>query len=161
LFALDHPLEENAMSELTPRESELAALGAALGSNCIPCVEYHVAESLRVGLTGMEIRAAIERADKVRQVPARKSLQAALGALGNGSQAPQEPAAAEARGCGTPVGVPGTSETAPEHSVGSMMAMMSKMMAACSEQSHAAGASLSSESAPAATSHAGRGCGCG
>jgi len=60
------------MSELSFRDRELVALGAALASNCEPCVEYHVAEALKAGLTANEINAAITLADKIRQVPARK-----------------------------------------------------------------------------------------
>lgn len=70
------------MATLTPRERELVALGAALGSNCIPCIERHIPEARRTGLGDGEIREALELADKVRQVPARKSLQAALSAVG-------------------------------------------------------------------------------
>jgi 4-carboxymuconolactone decarboxylase len=66
------------MNDLNPRESVLVALGAAMGSNCIPCLEHLVPQARQAGLTDREIRAAIERADKVRQVPARKVLQAAL-----------------------------------------------------------------------------------
>jgi len=62
------------MSELSFRDRELVALGAALASNCEPCVEYHVAEAQKAGLTGGEIAAAIALADKIRQVPARKVL---------------------------------------------------------------------------------------
>ena len=46
------------MSDLTPRELKLVALGAALGSNCVSCVEYHIAESRRAGLADTEIHAA-------------------------------------------------------------------------------------------------------
>lgn len=69
------------MSDLTSRESELVALGAALGSNCVPCVEYHIPQARKAGLTDQEIHAAIQLADKVRQVPAQKVLRAALNLL--------------------------------------------------------------------------------
>lgn len=69
------------MSDLTTRESEFVALGAALGSNCVPCIEYHITQARKVGLTDQEIRAAILLADKVRQVPARKVLEAARSLL--------------------------------------------------------------------------------
>lgn len=62
------------MSELSFRDRELVALGAALASNCEPCVEYHVAEAQKAGLSSSEIAAAIALADKIRQVPARKVL---------------------------------------------------------------------------------------
>ncbi len=66
------------MEQLTHRERELVALGAALGSNCIPCIEHHIPEARKSGLSDAQIKEAIELADKVRQVPARNVLKAAL-----------------------------------------------------------------------------------
>jgi 4-carboxymuconolactone decarboxylase len=66
------------MNNLSPRERELVALGAAMGSNCISCIEYHIPEARKAGLTDSQISEAIGLADKVRQVPARKVLNAAL-----------------------------------------------------------------------------------
>lgn len=66
------------MSLLTLREQELVALGAAMGSNCVSCVEFHVPASKSAGLTDAQIAEAIRLADKTRQVPARKTLGAAL-----------------------------------------------------------------------------------
>jgi len=65
------------MNQLTPRERELVALGAAMGSNCIPCIEYHMPEARKAGLTDTQIGEAIDLADKIRQVPARKVLSTA------------------------------------------------------------------------------------
>jgi AhpD family alkylhydroperoxidase len=79
------------METLTGRDRELVALGAALGSNCVPCIEYHMPEARKAGLTDPEIKEAIQLADKVRQVPARKVLEAALRMLpGSGKQTPPE-----------------------------------------------------------------------
>ena len=39
------------MNDLNHRERELVALGAAMGSNCIPCIEYHIPEARKAGLT--------------------------------------------------------------------------------------------------------------
>ncbi len=69
------------MNELNERESELVALGAAMGSNCAPCVEYHIPVARKAGLSDAQIDAAIKLADKVRQVPARKTLQTARNLL--------------------------------------------------------------------------------
>ncbi len=66
------------MEQLTHRERELVALGAAMGSNCIPCIEHHIPEARKSGLSDEQIKEAIELADKVRQVPARNVLKAAL-----------------------------------------------------------------------------------
>ncbi|HVI70115.1 MAG TPA: carboxymuconolactone decarboxylase family protein, partial [Pyrinomonadaceae bacterium] len=69
------------MSHLTPRESELVSLGAAMGSNCISCIEHHIPASRTAGLTDAQISEAIRLADKLRQVPARKTLDTALDLL--------------------------------------------------------------------------------
>ncbi len=73
------------MSRLTPRERELVSLGAAMGSNCISCIEFHVPASRRAGLSDAQISEAIRLADQTRQVPARKTLDTALELL---SEAP-------------------------------------------------------------------------
>lgn len=71
------------MTDLTSRERELVALGAAMGSNCVPCIDHHIPKAREAGLTDAQIREAIELADGVRQVPARKVLETALFALGD------------------------------------------------------------------------------
>lgn len=96
------------MAELTHVERELVALGAALGSNCVPCVEYHIPEARKAGLADGQIEEAIQLADKVRQVPARKVLRAALGLL---SRAPTSGADGEGS-CGQASG-PGGAAAAP------------------------------------------------
>ena len=70
------------MSQLTHREQSLVALGAALASNCVPCIEFHIPAARRNGLEDGEIESALEIADKVRQVPARAVLEAALARIG-------------------------------------------------------------------------------
>jgi len=69
------------MTDLTTSERELVALGAAIASNCVPCVEYHIPEARRAGLTDSQIVEAVRLADKVRQVPAKKVLDAAIAML--------------------------------------------------------------------------------
>jgi len=68
---------ENMMKELNPKEHELVALGAAIASNCVPCIEYHIPEARKAGLSDAQILEAILLADKIKQVPARKVLDAA------------------------------------------------------------------------------------
>lgn len=72
------------MNELSFRDRELVALGAALAANCIPCIEHHVPKAREAGLTEDEIAAALALADQIRQVPARKVLEVARAA--NGTQ---------------------------------------------------------------------------
>lgn len=74
------------MHQLNPRERELVALGAALASNCIPCIDHHIPLARKLGLTNFQIREAIELADQVRQVPAKNVLAAAKLALDDASE---------------------------------------------------------------------------
>lgn len=74
------------MNDLNYRERELVALGAAMGSNCIPCIEHHIPESRKAGLTDPQISEAIQLADKVRQVPARKVFSTAQRILAGSSE---------------------------------------------------------------------------
>ena len=85
------------MSELNNREVELVALGAAIASNCVPCIEYHVPEARKAGLSDIQIKQAIRIADKVRRVPARKVLQSALAMIEN---SPSGLAATAGTSCG-------------------------------------------------------------
>jgi 4-carboxymuconolactone decarboxylase len=85
------------MSELSVRDQELVALGAAIASNCIPCIEYHIPAARRVGLSASQIREALHVAEKVRRVPARAVMQTAVAKIGEG---PDEAVVAEEPGCG-------------------------------------------------------------
>ncbi len=84
------------MTELSARDRALVGLGAALGSNCIPCVEHHLPLARSAGLGDDEIRAALSLADTIRQVPARRVLARATELAGIPA-ADSAPAAA----CGT------------------------------------------------------------
>jgi len=85
------------MGELNNREEELVALGAAIASNCTPCVEYHIPAARRTGLSDSQIEEAVRIADKVRRVPARMVLQTALARIASGREGADK--APEAR-CG-------------------------------------------------------------
>jgi 4-carboxymuconolactone decarboxylase len=153
-------LEEKLVNDLTPRERELVALGAAMGSNCVPCVEYHIAESRKIGLADTEIYAAIRHADKIRQVPARKTLDAALKLLSAVADAAQGTGTGEGCGCGggTETGKGETSKTAQPRET--MMELMSKMMDTCGSHSQFAGAPNFLEHKPTANSATSAECGC-
>jgi AhpD family alkylhydroperoxidase len=69
--------KETTMNILNPRERELVAIGAALASNCVPCIEFHIQEARKAGLSDAEIAEAVEFADKIKGVPADKVLEAA------------------------------------------------------------------------------------
>lgn len=149
------------MSDLTPRERELVALGAAMGSNCVPCVEYHIAESRNVGLTEAEIHAAIQYADKIRQIPARKTLQAALHLLPSVADDLRGAGTGDGCGCGavTEVAKVDTSKTAQPCDM--MMGIMLKMMDTCGSHGQFAGALSSAEKKPVVNPATSEGCGCG
>ncbi len=123
------------MTDLTSRESELVALGAALASNCMPCIEHHIPKARKAGLTDREIHAAIQLADNIRQVPARNVLNAALGLLplteGNPSSAGQD------AGCSCDIGsignAQGSEKGGPTQTMDAMSAMMSKMISSCGQ----------------------------
>ena len=88
------------MSELNNREQELVALGAAIASNCVPCIEYHIPEAGRAGLSNSQIKEAVQIADKVRRVPARMVMDTALARIEESPNGLDETADA---GCGCSV----------------------------------------------------------
>jgi len=90
--------EVTKMSELNNRELELVALGAAIASNCVPCIEHHIPEARKAGLSDIQIKEAIQIADRVRRVPARKILQTARAMIGENSSGSPETAGARC-GC--------------------------------------------------------------
>lgn len=118
------------MSELSPREIELVALGAALGSNCVPCIEYHIPQARKAGLSDQEIGAAVRLADRVRQVPARAVLEKAQILLALAAGEHSEPRSSHDCACGTREpsagSLPGTGDT-----IDAMAATMKRMMSAC------------------------------
>jgi 4-carboxymuconolactone decarboxylase len=79
------------MEHLTTRDRELVAIGAALASNCVPCIENHIPKARNAGLSDSEIKEAVRLADELRQVPAAKVLKAASTMLGEGTSEGQTP----------------------------------------------------------------------
>ena len=69
------------MEHLTSRDRELVALGAAIGSNCVPCIEAHIPAARKAGLSDSEIAEAVRQADELRKVPAATVLATALAKL--------------------------------------------------------------------------------
>ena len=65
----------------SPRVTAVA-IGAALASNCVPCIEYHIPKARSAGITDAEIEEAIAIAHTVRKVPTRKVLQTARALVG-------------------------------------------------------------------------------
>src|ERR1035437_3613096 len=149
------------MNDLSPRDRELVALGAAMGSNCVPCIEFHIPESRKAGLSDLEIHAAILHADKIRQVPSRKTLQTALNLLP--SAATTTGNAGESHGCGcgpeTDTGQAATGNSA--QPMDSMAGMMAKMMTHCGTLVQSASIPNTVENKPAACPTTSAGCGGG
>lgn len=116
------------MSELSPRDRALVGLGAALGSNCIPCVEHHVPAARSAGLSDDEIRAALNLADTIRQVPARRVLARATELVSApASETTTTP------GCGSLEKKPPVDQT-----LDAMTSTMQRMMANCAPAAPAA-----------------------
>jgi len=149
------------MSELTPRDRELVALGAAMGSNCVPCVEYHIPEARKVGLADAEIHAAIRHADKIRQVPARRTLQAALKLLPVAAECARNDATDDDCNCGTAKEGARVEPDQTAQPRDMMMGMMSRVMDICAGQGQSAAGPNSAEKRTAADPARSEGCGCG
>ena len=60
---------ENTVAILDSRITELIAIGAAIGGNCLPCLRYHVAEAIKTGCTIPEIEETIRIAKRVKERP--------------------------------------------------------------------------------------------
>lgn len=58
------------MITLNSKERELVAIGAAIASNCTPCMEFHIPAAKEAGLTDKQILFAIKIAEAVKKVPA-------------------------------------------------------------------------------------------
>jgi len=71
------------MSGLSKREKELVSLGASVGSNCVPCVVFHIEAAKSCGMTDVELSEAIGLADKLKKVPANLVLNAANEEINN------------------------------------------------------------------------------
>ncbi len=66
------------MANLSLKELSLVSLGASIGSNCIPCVVYHIKQCRNSGLSDDQIKSAVKMAVKVKNVPAENVLSSAL-----------------------------------------------------------------------------------
>jgi len=149
------------MNHLTPRERELVALGGAMGSNCVPCIEYHIPEAKSAGLTDPQIAEAIRLADRVRQVPARKTLQAALKLLSTAIDDGSNVATGEDCWCGASADDDKNEASKTAQPCNMMMKMMSKMMDTCGSHCQSAGTPNSAEKKPSGNPAKSAGCGCG
>lgn len=67
---------------LNHRDAELVTIGAAVASNCLPCIEDHLAKAQQAGLSTDEVLAAVRLAEKVKQATSSKVSDTTLTLLG-------------------------------------------------------------------------------
>lgn len=65
------------------KTEEMIALGAAYAVNCQPCMEFHKQKAIEAGLTGEEMKAAIQVAEAVKTGAANKAKQVAGNLFGD------------------------------------------------------------------------------
>lgn len=71
-----------APSIFTEQVAELVAIGAAIASNCEPCFKYHYDQARKLGVSDLDMRYAVDLAQKVKDTPARAMLNLAERYLG-------------------------------------------------------------------------------
>jgi AhpD family alkylhydroperoxidase len=77
-------------SLFTSQVAELVAIGAAIAANCEPCFKYHYDQARKLGVSNLDMRYAVDLAQKVKDTPARAMLDIAeryLGPATSGSTA--------------------------------------------------------------------------
>lgn len=55
---------------LDQKDKELAAIGASIGTGCLPCIEHHIPAGRNAGLTEPELAWAVEVADATHRIAA-------------------------------------------------------------------------------------------
>jgi len=68
---------------LSEKEKELVAIGASIGGNCIPCLEYHYMKCKEYGYSKDEMREAFDMAKMVKEVPNKNIYKTADNLNGN------------------------------------------------------------------------------
>ena len=69
-------------SIFTDQVAELVAIGAAIAANCEPCFKYHYDQARKLGVSDLDMRYAVDLAQKVKDTPARVMLNLADRYLG-------------------------------------------------------------------------------
>jgi AhpD family alkylhydroperoxidase len=78
--------------QLEQRDKELAAIGAAIGANCRPCIEHHLPAGREAGLSEGELTDAVATAQAIHREAVELFSARVEELLGRGGAAP-EPAA--------------------------------------------------------------------
>lgn len=81
-----------APSLFTEQVAELVAIGAAIGANCEPCFKYHYNQARKLGVSDLDMRYAVDLAQKVKDTPARAMLALAERYLGPATSSTTEKA---------------------------------------------------------------------
>jgi AhpD family alkylhydroperoxidase len=71
------PGAEAKPSHYSPAVAELVAIGAAIAANCEPCFKYHYDQARKLGVSLDDLRAAVNKAQSVKQAPAQAILKLA------------------------------------------------------------------------------------
>ncbi len=71
-----------ASSMFTEQVAELVTIGAAIAANCEPCFKYHYDQARKLGVSELDMRHAVDLAQKVKDTPARAMLNLAERYLG-------------------------------------------------------------------------------
>lgn len=79
-------------SLFTEQVAELVAIGAAIGANCEPCFKYHYDQARKLGVSELDMRYAVDLAQKVKDTPARAMLTLAERYLGPATSSTTEKA---------------------------------------------------------------------
>lgn len=74
-------------SIFTPQVAELVAIGAAIVANCEPCFKYHYDQARKLGVSDLDMRYAVDLAQKVKDTPARAVLDLAERYIGAATHA--------------------------------------------------------------------------
>lgn len=75
-----------AASIFSEQVAELVAIGAAIGANCEPCFKYHYDQAKKLGVGDLDMRYAVDLAQKVKDTPAHAMLKLAERYLGSATQ---------------------------------------------------------------------------
>jgi len=78
--------ESTAPSVFTGQVAELVAIGAAIASNCEPCFKYHYDRARKLGVSDLDMRHAVDLAQRVKDTPASAMLNVAERYLGPATQ---------------------------------------------------------------------------
>lgn len=70
-------LAREPASLFTPAVAELVAVGAAIAANCEPCLRFHAAAAVKLGVSRADLARAVELAAKVKDAPHRHLLKLA------------------------------------------------------------------------------------